>query len=249
MSQYETRQETEAQLLYREDKCGFRWPVAFLAALGWVLFTVCGALMFVPDLPGLGIIAGIGGILALIMTAGLNLSLAIGIRVDADGIHIGGMNARDRRVRKGKWPPRKPPKCLEQYKATFTCPWEGVRSLYVITEKPELKHIHGDRKRFLKSYDGLVIPLGVFFPIWFTKAELVITHNAIDAASDPPTFRRMRGRYGRLTGVESPTWMIPTNHPEALKAALERAPGAPRVQDRLPPEAIFQFKSGPGRVR
>ena len=76
------------------------------------------------------------------------------------------------------------------------------------------------------------------------RSALAITHNAVDATSDPAEFRANWGQYGNIEPTRSPTWIVPTKNPEALREALEQVPGAPRVQDKLPPEAIFQFRSG-----
>jgi hypothetical protein len=89
-------------------------------------------------------------------------------------------------------------------------------------------------------------PLGAYrAAMYFAKGALVITTDARSISSDPPEFRTTRGQYGvRIQGVGSPTWMLPTRNPGALHAALEQVPDAPRVQDKLPSQAIFQFSSG-----
>lgn len=59
--------------------------------------------------------------------------------------------------------------------------------------------------------------------------------------SDPGTFRTNRSQIGPAKGVISPTWLVPTRHPEALRAALARAPAAPAARDHLPPDEKFAF--------
>ena len=245
MIRNETRPETAAaQFVYREDHSGARWPLAFSFVLGWALLVVFGILMNVPHLSGLGVIAAAGGILGLITAAGLQCGRSLSIRVTEDGIQIGGTNFREQRIRKGKWPPRKPLKAPAHYHAVFSCPWEGVRSVYLITDKDEFRRFRRDLKNFQKATPAPRIPLGVFSQTWFVKARLIITHNAVDATADPAEFRKSWARYGDIEPVESPTWMIPTRNPRALRAALEQVPKAPRVQEKLPPEAVFQFRSG-----
>lgn len=63
----------------------------------------------------------------------------IGIRIDSAGIRIGGLRAWERRQLSGRWPPRKPFHVGAQGRAVFTCPWEGVRELYLIGSQAELK--------------------------------------------------------------------------------------------------------------
>lgn len=244
MNPNDTRPGTDVQLTYREDRCGARWPLGFNAVLGWVLMIGFGIAMNIPHLSGLVIIAVGGGLLGVCMTAVLGFGMHIGIRAGHNGIQIGGMNYRDRRIRKEKWPPRKPLKAIEFDKAVFTCPWEGVRSVYLLTGKDEIRRIRRDLKKFQRATPAPRIPIGVLYQTWFVKAELVITHNATDATSDPAEFRTAWAQYGRIRPVESPTWMIPTRNPDALRAALEQIPGAPPVQNALPPEAVFQFRSG-----
>ncbi|MBO0804662.1 MAG: hypothetical protein J2P25_16505 [Nocardiopsaceae bacterium] len=77
----------------------------------------------------------------------------------------------------------------------------------------------------------------------FSKAVLVIAHDARLISSDPPEFRSQRGQYVRLHGVASPIWVVPTRNPEALRVALSQVP-APPVQDRLPLDTALQFTTG-----
>lgn len=246
MSQRELKPETGAQLLYREDRCAIGWLLVVNAVGSLIAMVGFGIVMTLPHLPGFGIISALAGFWALIMWFPLIFGSYVGIRVDTDGIQIGGMRSRERRIRHHRWPPRKPFHVGSQGRAVFTCPWEGARSLYLITDREDFKHLRRDYKRFKKEWKGTLGAVGVL-DVPFTRALLIITHNAIDATSDPPTFRANWQQYANLEPVESPTWVVPTKRPEALRAALERAPGAPRVQDRLPPDAIFQFKSGPYR--
>jgi hypothetical protein len=243
MSQHETRPEAPAQLIYSEDRCAVRWPLVVHAVLSLIALAGCGIAMNLPHLSGLGILGALAGIWVIIMWISLIYGLYVGIRIDTDGIQIGGIRARERRIRQHRWPPRKPFHVSGQSRAVFTCPWEGARSLYLVTDREDFRHLRRDYKLFRKKWKGTRAPLGSLNGL-FTKALLVITHNAIDATSDPAEFRATWGQYANIEPVQSPTWIVPTKNPEALRAALEQAPGAPRVQDKLPPEAIFQFRSG-----
>lgn len=224
-----------------------RWPLPVSVAAGWATAAVFAVLAGLTRLPVLGVIAVIGFVWGLAMTSNLEFALPIGIRLDMNELHIGGMRVRERLAQRGKWPPRKPFVVGRQSRAVFNCQWKGVRSLYLITEPAEIKRVRRDLRRFIKRNET-TIPLGAFRQgLVFSKAVLVITHDARYISSDPPEFRGMRGQYGiRLSSVESPTWMVPTRNPEALRAALAQVPDAPRVQDKLPPEAIFQFFAGRG---
>jgi hypothetical protein len=57
------------------------------------------------------------------------------------------------------------------------------------------------------------------------------------------TFRSNWARYNQIEGVQSPTWLVPINDPEALRTALEQTPAARSVQNHLPSGATFVFKA------
>lgn len=237
------RPETETNLAYREDRSAVTPVLVINAVVSLLLMLGFGTAMNLPHLAVLGIIAVLAAAWAIITWILLFYGLYVGIRIDADGIQIGGIRARERRIRQHRWPPRRPFRVAGQSRAVFTCPWEGVRSLYLITDSQDFKHIRSDLKQFLKARKGTQAPLGMLHGP-FMKAALVITHNAIDATSDPADFRPSWGQYVDLRPVKSPTWMVPTRNPEALRAALEQIPGAPPVQNTLPPDATLQFWSG-----
>jgi len=239
----ETHPETETRLVYREDRSAMHPALTANAVISLVLMLGFGAAMNLPHLSGLGIIAALAGVWALFMWLPLILGSYVGIRADTSGIQIGGIRARERRLRQHRWPPRRPFHVGSQGRAVFTCPWEGVRSLYLLTDRAEIKRLMRDWSRFRKQTAGLRSPLGALSTP-FTTSMLVITHNATDAASDPAEFRPNWGQLGGIRPVQSPTWFVSTNNPDALRAVLEEIPGAPSVQDTLPPEAVFQFRSG-----
>jgi hypothetical protein len=243
ISSHQIQPETSSQLIYREDHPATRWPlvvqgtVAPIVTIGFII------VMNLPHLAGLGILGVFTLIWTLLMTLNLAYSLPVGIRIDRDGIEFGGMTARDRRRRKGRWPPRRPFTVGGQSRAVFSCPWEGVRALYLITDTEELKPLYQARSQFRKSYDGTATPLG-FLRFYSMKAALVIVNDPRHATSDPPEFRSDWRSYGkRIAGVRSVTWLVPTRQPEALRAALAQVPGAPPVQDHFPPGTDFQFRA------
>lgn len=233
-------------VLYGEDRCGLSWPLVASAVIGWVAMVAGGVAMNLPHLAGLVVIAVAGAIWGLVMTASVLYGLPLGIRVGREAISIGGISGRERSREQGKWPPRKPLAVGQQNKAVFTCPWDGVRSLYLVTSVREVRRVRRDFRRFIVKSDNKLMPLGAYRQaLYFAKGALIITNDPRFVSSDPPEFRTSRGQYGaRIHATESPTWMVPTRNPEALRAALAQVPGAPRVQEKLPQEAIFQFFSG-----
>lgn len=229
--------------VYGEEHSGIRWPMVAIAIIGWVVL-IAGAIgVSLPHLAGLGVLAVVGGIVALIYTAILLYSMAVGIRVYEDSIQIGGLHGRDRRLRRGTWPPRKI--TAGSRKAVFTCPWQATDGLYLITERPEIKRIRRDVRQYRKSTQATKIPLGVFdAAASFASALLVISVDPRRTQSEPREFTAARGQYGRISPVASPTWLTPVQDPDALRAALERLPQAPPVHDRLPSGGTVRFEVG-----
>jgi uncharacterized protein (DUF58 family) len=229
------------RVVYGEEHSAVRWPLVAFAILGWVLLVGFGVAMNLPHLAGLGVLAIVGGVLALIYTALLWYSLAVGIRVYEDRIQIGGLHDRDRRVRRGTWPPRK--LSAGSRRAVFTCPWQGADGVYLITERSEIKRMRREVREYRKSTHATKIPLGVFDgAASFANALLVISVDPRRAESEPREFGYARGQYGRIMPVRSPTWLVPIRHPGALRDALERLPQAPPVYGHLPSKGSMRFE-------
>jgi hypothetical protein len=254
------------RVVYGEEHSGLRWPVVAIAILGWVLMIGFGIAMNVPNLSGLGVLASVGGVLAVFYTAFLLNSLADGIRVYEDGIQIGGLHHRDRRLRRGTWPPQK--LSAGSTRAVFTCPWQATDGLYLITERSEIKRVHTDVRRYWTSTHGTRMPLGVFIgAAIFASALLVICVDPRRTESEPrdsPTrecsttaSRQLRRRPGwcrsgipvrsapPCSGCRSrrpSTITCRRRVPSSSRRALERLPQAPPVYDHLPTESTLQFE-------
>jgi hypothetical protein len=231
------------RVVYVEEHSGIRWPLVTIAILGWVVL-IGGAIgVSLPHLAGLGVLVVIGGVPALIYTVGLLYGAAVGVRVYEDSIQIGGLHGRDRRLRRGTWPPRK--LAAGSRKAVFTSPWQATDGLYLITERSEIKRIRRDLGQYRKSNGSTTMPLGVFTAAaTFANAVLVISVDPRRTQSEPREFTDVRGQYGRISPVASPTWLTPVKNPEALRAALERLPQAPPVHDHLPSGGTVRFEVG-----
>jgi len=243
MSSHEIQPQTAHELIYREDRSATRWPLVVHGVLAPIVTIGCIVAVNMPHLALLGVLGAFALIWSLVTTLQLIGSIVVGIRIDVSGIQIGGMRARDRRRQKGTWPPRRPFHVASQQRAVFSCPWEGVAQLYLITDTQELKPLWQQLAQFKRKYDGAVTPLGIL-RVFFMKAALVIVNDPRHATSDPPDFRSNRRRGGsRVTGVRSVIWLVPTRQPEALRAALAQVPGAPPVQDHFPPGTDFQFRA------
>lgn len=230
-------------MVYGEDRAGARWPLVATVIIGWVLL-IGGAIgAAVPHLVGLAVLALVGAFLALVFTVGLPYSLAVGIRAYEDRIEIGGMRGRDRRLQQGKWPPRKL-SVGAQPRAVFTAPWAAVGGLYLITGRSEIKRFRREMRRQRKHADRTV-PLGYLSTVTtFANALLVISVDPSRVAIDPPKLGIVRLEYGPANPVPSPTWMVPTRNPVALREALRQLREAPHVHDQIPPVNGIQFELG-----
>jgi len=236
MSGREVRPEVEMpqRVVYGEERSGLRWQTVTIVTLSWVAVIGGVVAMSLPHLVGLGVpLFLIGGFFALVYTVVLYYALAIGLRVYDDSIQIGAVRGRDRRLRRGTWPPRKLSPVSR--KAVFICPWQAADGLYVLSERADIKRIRKDSKQFRKSNDGTKIALGVLDAAsYFANAFLVISNDPSRTQSEPREFRPARGQYGRVEPVMSPTWVVPIRNPAAFREAVRRLPQAPPVYDRLP---------------
>jgi hypothetical protein len=230
------------ELLYSEDQSGLARRVVVQAILAPLILIA----IFIPLGPTnssvLAALLALPAVVAAIWTIVAELSLIylwpIGIRIDSAGIRIGGLRAWERRQLAGRWPPRKPFHVGAQGRAVFSCPWEGVKELYLVRSRDELKALNRQKSAFRKRTSQLRTPLGYF---WASRAGLVIVTDPALTSSDPGSFRANWSQTGSIKGVMSPTWLVPTRHPDELRAALARVPNAPAVQDSLPPDEKFAF--------
>ncbi|MBO0805049.1 MAG: hypothetical protein J2P25_18485 [Nocardiopsaceae bacterium] len=230
--------------IYRDERCGIGRPLVVGTVASWVVMIGSFVAMGLMNLAGLGLIGAIACVYTIVLSACVLCAAPLGICLYGDKIQIGGMRTRQRLQEQGKWPPREPPPLGSQNKAVFTCPLDGVRGLYLITSHREIRRVRKAHRRFTNRTETMS-PLGAFCQAtYFAKAILVIINDPRLTESEPAEFRTMRGRYGTTwRGVASPTWVVPTRHPGALRAALSQVPTLP-VQDSLPPGTPLQFTTG-----
>ena len=229
--------EPVIDVIYTEDRCALRWPTLFygtiVPALAVALF-ILGSLhqnagIWVLDL-FLLLVGGIGGLL-------LWSNWPTGIRMDTRGIHFGGMRRAERRARRGARPRRRVPEVATQRYQVFSCPWPGVQSLSLVTDPADLRSIRKQTRKWGRQTAGTQVPLG-YFQAPFMRACLIIRH--APAIGLDAQFRHSWAGAGiKADPKPSRTWLVPTRHPEALRAALARVPGCPPVGDHL--DAPIQF--------
>jgi hypothetical protein len=244
MTETAARPGITGQLLYAEDKSGLDHRIVTQAIVAPLVFLALFVPFVLVSSSGLAVLLLFPALIAFFWALGSVLSVVflwpVGIRVDSAGIRIGGLKAWEQRQESGRWPPRKPFHVGAQGRAVFACPWEGVRELYLVGSRAEIKPLIQQKRAFRKQARQLRSPLGF---LGFVNAGLVIVNDPQLTRCDPSTFRPNRRWPGLVKGVTSPTWVVPTRRPEALRAALARVPNATAVQDSLPPDGKFFFYS------
>jgi hypothetical protein len=207
---------------YSEDRCALRWPLLFsglyapiiaIALAVGCLIAERGALAWL--LFGLFMVA----FACWLVLRGETLPYVwpASIRLDSEGVHIGGMRwaerhpgrRRQRRKRAMRW------QCAQE----FYCPWEGVIRIGVTQRRDRT------RKLVNKARYGNGPALVGNMAAPFMRAALVAWVDQPQAQL--PEFRRRPDRLLTETfepGVGRPIWVIPTRRPEKLQAALMSAP-------------------------
>ena len=151
-----------------------------------------------------------------------------GIRFDASAISIGAIGSARAA--------RRTPTVNHQSRGLFTCPWPAVEDIRVVTDRAELRRMKNSPRfyTFTNRWGGKArmshCNIGVLASP-FMRAALVIDVDTL--AVTAPQIRPARyynnfknGYFSRLIQPRlSPTWVVPTRHPEALGRALQAVPG------------------------
>jgi hypothetical protein len=151
-----------------------------------------------------------------------------GIRLDTEGIRIGGV----RWAKKHPGRTRRSATVPHQYGQVFACSWNGVQRIGVTRNRKAIKVLvrgaaHGRRPTPLGN---LAAP--------FMRAALVAW-----VERDHDTLPRISPARGLLSanwsspGYHQPVWVVPTRHPGALEAALATVPLPPGTVSNPYPDA------------
>ncbi|OIV37169.1 hypothetical protein BIV57_12640 [Mangrovactinospora gilvigrisea] len=219
---------------YREDRSAINLPLLFHG-----LFWPAGFVFFVLAAPLTGTVAlfvpaFLFGMVALLTFApfGLLLCWSTDIRLTADGVVIGGIRRTAHRKARAASTGTDPwvPYPTTQRRLVFSCPWDAVQRIEVVTERTELKRLRSEALD-VGFRAGGAIRLG---RLWapFMRAALVVNVD-VDRAEFPRVLRQgeatqtpLGRRSNQRLVIESPVWFAPTRHPEKLAAALRSASGS-----------------------
>lgn len=209
MTRRERRQAQQTGAIYVEDRCAIRWPYYFHMVLWGTLLGVFIAAEVAIDDPDLSVPVTLS-FFGVVLTLSFALkNWPVGIRVGGDGIRIGA-------VRRRPDPPGNQPWADYQRWHTMFAPWDTVRRIAVITDRPSLRNARLLRGRDINRVGVLTTP--------FTRAALLIEidpDRAVVPDFHEPHDKLPLWRLGHLTPFEaSPVWYVPTRRPAQLRAAL-----------------------------
>ena len=189
---------------------------------------VCLVLIVVANLLACSLVMGAFFVFTLIGAGLLYRNWPTGIRIDGSGIVIGSVRSAGAASRR--------PTVSHQSWGQFTCPWSAVLDVRVVTDRDELRQMQKSPRYFTltnrwSSKLGVErCNIGVLVSP-FMRAALVVEVNPFEVtASEIRPARYFSnfkdGRFSHLIRPQlSPTWIVPTRHPETLSAALQTASG------------------------
>jgi hypothetical protein len=215
-------------LTYAEDHCALRWPLVLLGTTMPVLFIVVLAVGSIIRTPGTPYVAILSFAIWVFTDARyLILVWPTGVRIDAEGIRIGGIRYAERHPHRN--PRRKPPPPSFQCYHVFSCPWEAVRMLEFTTDRTTLRGLRrastSASTRGVKARAGWAVGfyLGMLTAP-FMRAALVI--HVDPERAQFPAFRVQQALVASASqiGTESSVWVVPTRRPDELREIIRAVP-------------------------
>jgi hypothetical protein len=212
---------------YAEDHCALSLPLLAMGLFGPVaLFVLCMALGFTVS-PEWFVAAGFTPVCCMVPISLLYRNWPTGIRVDERGIRIGEVASNRAERRK--------PTITHQNWAEFSCPWSGVREMFVVTDPDQVMLLRTSPEyftlsnRWAKPNDMTGCTAGVLVPP-LMRAALVIRVDP--AVARVPRFRSARffsnymdpsdPHFSRALKLSvGNTWVVPTRDPERLRALIK----------------------------
>jgi hypothetical protein len=203
-------QAQQAAVLYAEGHSAIRWLYFFHIALWTFLLAIGIAVMVWSGNPSMSILLPFG-VIGVPSSVALTIIIwPIGIQVRSDGIQVGGIHRTQR-------PDRRLPSPGAQRKRLFFCPWPAIRSAEIVTDRAYIRKTNKDFR------EPGSVALGMFrAPFTRSALFLEVDINAVTIPEfRPPDIERPFFRPANFAvPFTSPVWLIPTRHPEALRAAL-----------------------------
>ena len=214
---------------YLEAHSALNWPLLACGLLLPAAAEIAGLVLgVVLRQPWFFVIMGWLVVPIMIWTSLLYRNWPTGIRFDESAISIGAVSS----ARAG----RRTPTVNHQSWVLFTCPWPAVAGARIVTDRTELRQMkktpryHTLTNRWGRQRGMDHCNIGVLASP-FIRAALVVDIDPV--AVTVPLVRPARfytnftdGQYSHLVQPRlSPTWVVPTRHPDALSRALQAVPG------------------------
>lgn len=151
-----------------------------------------------------------------------------GIRLDEAGLSIGAIGPG----RAG----RRSPTVSHQSWGLFTCPWSAVAETRIVTDLDELRQLRTDPRyytltnRWSNKAGMRRCNVGVLTsPLMRAALVIEVNPSAVTTSQVRPArfYTNFKdGQFSHLVRpVPSPTWIVPTRHPDELTAALRAVSG------------------------
>ena len=221
---------------YTEDHCALRWPLV-LSGFGFPLLLAAVLVLGITTKNGL--LALLLPVVVILWGLSRGFSLPYvwptGIRLDDKGVRIGGVGWAEHHP--GRKRHRTPVAPGQRY-YVFSCPWEAVERICIVTDRQELRTL--SKRSWAGGPPGHRVLLGMLTAPYARAALLIVVDPDIARF---PEFTTRRGLYysvlpapGSIHGIPSPYWVAPTRHPERLTAALR---AMPQSSDKLIRESVL----------
>lgn len=214
----------DSQPLYLEAHSALNSRLLAFGLLPIAAEIVCLILVLAANLVGLSVLMGALFVFVLISVGLLYRNWPTGIQVDEASISIGAVRSARAARRK--------PTVNHQSWGLFTCPRSAVQGVRIMTDRDKLQQMKKSPQyytltnRWSNKLEMRRCNIGVLASP-FMRAALVIEVNpfAVTASEVRPArfFTNFKdGHFSHLVRPQlSPTWIVPTRHPEMLSAALQ----------------------------
>jgi hypothetical protein len=209
------------QAYYAEDHCALNWRFVSAGLLAPAVVVAAAA-------AAIALHSGVSWALLAVTAVALLTWIAfgqvlpyawpLGMRLDPDGLRIGGVQWAERHHGRARRKATVP----HQYGQVFACRWDGVQRVGVTRDRKAIKVMlrhsaHGTRRT----------PLGNLAVPFMSAAMVILVDREQCTLPDVTPARGLLSANWSSPGFHQPLWVVPTRHPAELEAALAALPLPP----------------------
>ncbi len=215
-------------LLYEERRCAKSRQETYSWAIGLLIITCGFVLVIVTRDPLFGLACAVG--LFLWIIGGGNeylLHRRTGIRITTDRLTVGAV------ARVNDHDPTGPPalgSVTRLGRCAYSCDWAGIKALTIVTDPRAIRMMRLDQGNMStavwttpKKGEPRVHKLGHLVPLHAKAVLMIYVDTSIAHFPRDPHFLK------NVVNIQSPTWIVPTRHPDALRKALSAFPPAASI--------------------